>query len=581
MQPFDITTLIAVTHELRQNWLPARIEQVYQRDRHTIYLALRTITSRGWLAIAWHPEAARICLDNPPPKVKDTFTFSDQLRHQLNGLALIDIKQISPWERVLDWQFAERPGEEALFHLYVEIMGKYSNVILTDVKGQIVSAAYQVNEQQSSVRQIKTGQPYQLPPSQTGRFPQLTENQISWQERVNLVPGKITSQLLQSYRGLSPAIAKSLVKMAAIDPQAINQALSQAEWDKLFYFWQKWLKILENKQFVPGWTEDGYTVLGWGITKAAKDVQTLVATYYQDQLNRRIFQQLQHQIGQKIKNIRKKQEQKAENFRKRLQESAEADIYRQEADLLMANLHLWQPGMSSIVLEDFTTHEPREIKLNPEKNAVLNAQSLYKNHQKLKRAREAVQPLLAEVEAEIEYLEQIQTTLQQLSDYQESSDLATLEEIREELISQQYWKPKLKNGKSANNEAKPRIYLSPSAFEVWVGRNNRQNDQLTFRLANDYDLWFHAQEIPGSHVLLRLKPGSVPEKEDLQYAANLASYYSRARQSEQVPVVYTQPKYVYKPKGAKPGMCVYKKENIIWAYPASAKNYTPAAKYSS
>ena len=108
---------------------------------------------------------------------------------------------------------------------------------------------------------------------------------------------------------------------------------------------------------------------------------------------------------------------------------------------------------------------------------------------------------------------------------------------------------------------------------MWIGRNNSQNDRLTFRTASDYDLWFHTQEIPGSHVLLRLEPGSVPDDRDLQYAADLAAYYSRARQSEQVPVVYTKPKYVYKPKGAKPGMAIYKQESVLWGRPQEAKLY--------
>jgi predicted ribosome quality control (RQC) complex YloA/Tae2 family protein len=110
-------------------------------------------------------------------------------------------------------------------------------------------------------------------------------------------------------------------------------------------------------------------------------------------------------------------------------------------------------------------------------------------------------------------------------------------------------------------------YRTPSGFEVLIGRNNRQNDQLTFRVAGDYDLWFHAQEIPGSHLLLRLEPGAVPEEADLRFAANLAAYYSRARQSDQVPVVYTEPKHVYKPKGAKPGIAIYKQERILWGQP--------------
>jgi len=161
----------------------------------------------------------------------------------------------------------------------------------------------------------------------------------------------------------------------------------------------------------------------------------------------------------------------------------------------------------------------------------------------------------------------VEQSLIQLKDYENEQDLQTLAEIKEELIQQKYLKDPQKQEQSRQEESKPHIYVSPSGFEVWVGRNNKQNDQLTFRIAGDYDLWFHTQEIAGSHVLLRLKPGTVAEDSDLQFTADLAAYYSRSRQSEQVPVVYTQPKFVYKPKGAKPGMVVYKKEKVLWGKP--------------
>jgi predicted ribosome quality control (RQC) complex YloA/Tae2 family protein len=172
LQPVDFTTLTATCSELRANWLPARTEQVYQRDRHTIAIALRTMKKREWLDISWHPQATRICIAEPPPRTPDTFTFSQQLIHQLGGLALIAIDFIAPWERVVDFKFARRPGEAALYHLYVEVMGKYSNAILTDANNEIITAAHQVSQQQSRVRPIQTGEPYETPPKLTGTIPQ-------------------------------------------------------------------------------------------------------------------------------------------------------------------------------------------------------------------------------------------------------------------------------------------------------------------------------------------------------------------------------------------------------------------------
>jgi predicted ribosome quality control (RQC) complex YloA/Tae2 family protein len=589
MQPVDFTTLTAACCELRAEWVPGRTEQVYQRDRYTIALGLRTLKHRGWLTISWHPQAARICMGDPPPKIPDTFTFSDQLRHQLNGFALVAIEAIAPWERVLDLQFARRPGDPASFHLYVEIIGKYSNVILTGADNLIITTAHQVSTQQSSVRTIQTGQPYERPPSLTGTLPSPSESQQRWQERVSLVPGALQGQLIKSYRGLSPAVVRSIVQAAGLDPDQSTESLNATDWQQLFQRWQEWLKTLGNGEpeknlnvknltlqpsnFQPGWTEQGYTVLGWGIIKPAKSVQALLSEYYTAELDRQEFAQLRHQLSQKLGNILEKLRQKASTFEERLQQSDRADQHRQQADLLMAHLHEWEPGMKSITLVDFETNKPIAISLNPEKNAVQNAQALYKRHQKLKRARNAVEPLLKEVQEEIQYLEQVEASLTQLDTYKASEDLKALREIREELIQQGYLEAPEQRNRDVLDASEPYRYRTPSGFDLLIGRNNRQNDQLTFRTAGDYDLWFHTQEIAGSHVLMRLQPGTVPEEADLQFAADLAAHYSRGRQSEQVPVVYTQPKYVYKPKGAKPGMAIYKQERILWGRPQQGSNY--------
>jgi predicted ribosome quality control (RQC) complex YloA/Tae2 family protein len=582
LQPVDFTTLTAACSEIRANWLPSRLEQVYQRDRYTIAVALRTIKQRDWLQISWHPQAAHICIGDPPPRSPDTFTFSQQLIHQLNGLALVAIEAIAPWERVIDLQFARRPGESALYHVYAEIMGKYSNVILTDANNIIITAAHQVSQQQSSVRPIQTGQPYETPPKLTRNVPYLSESQERWQERVSLVPGAIKQQLLKSYSGLSAVLVELMLLEANIAPETSTHTLNPNDWRRLFERWQEWLQALDSKEFQPAWTKDGYTVMGWGAVEKVKNIQELLNHYYSNKINEQLFSQLRHQLSQKLNNILAKLHNKAQTFETRLQQSDRADEYRQKADLLMAHLQNWEPGMKEIILADFETNLPVAIALQPDKNAVQNAQSLYKQHQKLKRARAAVEPLLLEVQTEIEYLEQVEAAISsmgyanaQIDTYQTAEDLRALEEIREELIGQKYLEDPEYRSRSANEPPSTNFYryLTPNGFEVLIGRNNRQNDQLTFRVAGDYDLWFHAQEIPGSHVLLRLEPGAVAEEADLQFVANLAAYYSRARQSEQVPVVYTQPKHVYKPKGAKPGIAIYKQETILWGKPQMVISY--------
>ncbi len=622
MQPVDFTTLVAVRQAFITQNLPARLEQVYQCDRFTLALALRTLTGRSWLTISWHPQAARMHCGDAPPRSPDTFTFSQQLWHQLGGLALCDVALVKPWERVLDLQFSQRPGDPVLWHLYVEVQGQYSNAVLVNEQGDIVTAAHQVSAAQSSLRPIQTGDRYQLPPSSTQPMPSLDEPFDRWQERLALIPMVLKKLFVKNYRGLSSALTLELLEQAGLESDRLSDSLSEAEWRSLYASWQHWLKCLETETFSPVRTATGYRILP-GFAQLPQipvgSIQEILNDYYGGGLSQQQFGQLRHQLQQRLKLVLGKLYTKQLGFQARLGESDRADEIRSQADLLMAHLQDWQVGMTEMVMTDFATGLPTCIPLAPDRSAVQNAQVLYKQHQKFKRSRDAVMPLLTDVLAEIAYLQQVETALVQIEDYRSAEDLALMEDIRDELIQQGYLagskyqveatpgaasslksvrqaseksgnkssgksggkssvKSSIKSGSKPNKAAdktdlssQPRRYQTPSGHEILVGRNNRQNDFLTFRMAGDYDLWFHTQEIPGSHVLLRLPAGEVPEDSDLSYVADLAAYYSQARQSEQVPVVYTQPKHVYKPKGAKPGMAIYKQETVIWGRPQCAK----------
>ncbi len=574
MQPVDLTTLVAICHELG-DYLPARLEQVYQSDRHTIYLALRTLEKKLWLLISWHPQTARIHISLPPPPHSDTFTFSQQIWHQVTGLALVAINLVSPWERVIDLQFAKRPHDPIEAHLYVEIMGKYSNAILVNSENEIVTAAHQVSNKQSRVRPIQTGDRYELPPTLVEDIPTLSEPIEVWSDRLSLIPQPILKSLVTNYRGVSSALGRSLLELSEIDSNSNTENLSPQNWQNLYQAWHKWLNCLDSKQFLPKKTANGYTLIG---NFGHETVNQLVQEYYGQITATQEFQQLYDQVNQNLNTQLKKLGIKAKSFQERLEQSDQAEQIKTYADLLMAHISNWEQGSTVITIKDFHSLEPVTIPLDPQQNIIQNAQALYKKYQKQKRAKDAIAPLLEAVNIEIHYLQQVFTSVSHL----EFGDIKSLQEIQLELAQQGYLKSdrlaKLQNksqnkSKSQKSKQKPEAPLnchrfkSPSGFEIWVGRNNYQNDQLTFRVANDYDLWLHSQEIPGSHVLLRLEPGTVPETQDLQTAANIAAYYSQARQSDLVPVIFTKPKNVFKPKGAKPGMVIYRQEQIVWGQP--------------
>lgn len=192
-------------------------------------------------------------------------------------------------------------------------------------------------------------------------------------------------------------------------------------------------------------------------------------------------------------------------------------------------------------------------------------------------------PLLNAVRAEISYLDQVDEAVKRIEHYDAEPDLTALQEIRDELIQQGYLEdPTYRPGASPQpGSLNVRKFKTPHNLEIWVGRNNRQNDLLISKAATDYDLWFHTQEIPGSHVLLRLDAGQVPTDEDLQFTADIAAYFSRAQQADQVPVIYTQPKYVFKPKGALPGMVTYTHETVLWGQPTKLHEQLRAAQAAS
>ncbi len=566
MQPVDYTTLLFVTGELNATIVPARIEQVVQSDRFTIHLALKTLQGRRWLTCSWHPVAGRIHTSRSVGKYPDTFTFSQQIWHQVGGLALVKLHLPQPWDRVVGLEFARRPDAPTQWYLYLEIMGKHSNCILVNQNQRIVTAAHQVSSHQSRLRPIATGDQYQFPPTQRLASPDRGESFTSWHDRLLMGEQPLGKSLLSRYRGLSQAIVGEICHRSGVDPATLTNHLTMAQWADLFGQWQFWLSCLTDLNY--SWQEvnNSYTVLPPAGGVQPVNLSEKLAQYYDRLLQQEQWQQMRSRIIQVLTAQQQKLNQKVQEFTSRLDQSDRAESTKAQADLLMANLHLIPQGADRVSLPDFDSNSYLEIKLDPLLSPSQNAQKLYKIYQKQKRARAAIEPLLREIQAEIQYLNNVETSLSYLEEY----DLESLQEIYQELIENGYLKPlesEFYRPPKPKTEVNCYRYSTPQGNEIWIGRNNLQNDNLTFRIATDYDLWFHALEISGSHVLLRLKPGTEPDREELELAANLAAFYSRARYSEQVAVIYTKPRLVFKPKGAKPGMVVYKQEKTIWGRP--------------
>jgi predicted ribosome quality control (RQC) complex YloA/Tae2 family protein len=584
-QPMDFTTLSAVCHELRQG-LPARVEQVVQVDNFTVHFLVKSWTGKATLLVSWHPQTARLHWTSPCPLSANTFVFGQQLAQKLRGLALVSIEFLSAWERVVVLSFGIRPQTTPLWRLHLEVMGKYSNALLVNPDGIVISLAHQVPERQSRLRPIGTGDVYVPPPALTTPAPHMGELYANWQQRLSAGSRPLIDSLVQSYRGVSPQLAKNLLTTAGLTIDRASATLTEVEWRNLFQAWQNWLTSIDTGAWEIYPTQDkgksGYGIrpkLDIALEKndptnpEVTTINQFLDRYYTDLHHSQTFQQLHHKIHQVLHQKLTKLELKTQELEQKLADSHTADFYRQRGDLLSAYANQWRPGMAEITLPEFTTGELVTIPLDPTLNIFQNAQAYYKKHQKYKRSGQAILPFLTEVKNEITYLEAVKNSLADLT-CANPENLVILQEIEQELVSAGYLanahpKPLKLSPKSAHLSINCHRFRSPSNFPILVGRNNWQNDLLALRIAGPYDLWFHAQELPGSHVLLRLNAGDTPTDQDLQTCADLAAYFSKGRYSDRLPVVYTKPEFLHKPKGAKLGMVTYTKERIWWGCPNS------------
>jgi predicted ribosome quality control (RQC) complex YloA/Tae2 family protein len=572
MQPVDVTTLSAVREELRSHWLPARVEQLRQEDSFSVQILLRTLDQSAWLVCSHHPQSARIHMRQfrdrgPTQKPPNPQAFISQLQDCLQGKVLVQIEQPA-WERVLILHFASRPDQPATHRLYVEIMGKYSNLVLTDAEAQntILNCAHVVTDTQSRLRPMGPGDRYSPPPPLTSPEPSLAIPFTAWQARVSLLPKSLDQSLIQSYRGISKSLTHQMLTQAQISVTAKTQDLSEAQWQSLFCSWTNWLTTMQSGLFKPCLSATGYSVLGWGCASTPEQTASAVLDqYYSQTIHAQAFKNQQSRMLQVVHVALTKLAKKEAEFKERLFQAQDGALFRQKGDLLKANLHKIQPGQKVARLTA-STGERFNIAIDPAKDAITNAQQYYKRHQKAKRALEIIVPLLESVYREQHYLATVQTALEQME-----QDLESLQEVQTELEEAKYLKVNPKNRPFRKTKTVFHGYLTPHGLKIWVGRNNRQNEELSFKVAAPSDLWFHAQEIPGSHVVLQIPPGTIPHEKDLAAAAAAAAYHSRSRQERKVPVAYTECRHLRKLKGPLPGLVTYETFQVTWGVPDEVK----------
>ncbi|MCI8623569.1 MAG: fibronectin/fibrinogen-binding protein [Provencibacterium sp.] len=542
----------------------ARVDRIHQPARESLLIALRSRAGQKRLLLSASPQTPRIQLtessyENPgvPPM------FCMLLRKHLQGARLMQFSQVAR-DRIVRIGFEGRNDFGDITHpeLVVEIMGRHSNIILTDGEGRILDAIKRIDPTMSSVRQVLPNLPYELPPMQE-KLDLLSDGAEAVSARMESLSGQpVAKAAMAAVMGISPVVAGEIAAYVSRGGPGTMETLGKEERGRLRFFLRELRgKIESGGRPTMVLTREGapkdltfIEVNQYGQQLASRSYPSysalLDAFYSQKDLSERMKQR-SGDLFRLLSNLSERTERKLQHQREELLQSQDRDRLRIQGDLLNANLYRLQKGETMARLENF--YEPDspilEIPLDVRLTPAQNAQRYYAEYRKADTAERMLRRLIEEGEADFAYLDTVMDNLLR------ATSEAELDAIREELVKGGYLRRRAGKEKKAHR-LEPDRYRSSDGFLILRGRSNLQNDQLTMREARKNDLWFHTQNIPGSHVIIVTGGERVPNR-TLEEAAILAAYHSKAQGSALVPVDYTEIRNVRKPSGAKPGFVLY------------------------
>ena len=564
--PFDAFFLTAVRRELEGSLTGCRIDKVQQPQRDTLILSMRGAAGGGRLLLTASPNHPRIHLTNEPAEnPAQPPMFCMLLRKHLTGGRLVSMQQ-PEMERLLDLTFdcTDEMGSPTRKHLILEIMGRNSNLILTGEDGRILDCLRRVDFEMSEKRQVLPGLYYHLPPTQGKRDPfAVTGEELAAFLSAQIAPKRLDGWLLDTFGGLSPLVCRELAFRLTGDLDTDLSALSAEEKTALA---ARMLAAFAQLQTMPPqpmllyrderpWDFTCLPVTQYGdfIRQEPYDsFSQLLDRFYAARDRADSIRQSSQAIRKTVSNLHARTARKLENQRKELAATHDRERLRQLGDILTANLYAIRRGQTKLRAADFYDPDMKEIEitLNPAISPQQNAAKFYKDYQKAKNAERILTEQIAKGEQELAYLASV---LDALTRAESARDL---QEIRAELVSGGYLRETDRKKRMKLPPSRPMRFMSSDGFPIFVGRSNRQNDELTTKLAAKTDIWLHVQKIPGSHVIIETN-GRTPPDRTVTEAMQLAAYYSQARDGQNVPVDYTPVKFVKKPAGAKPGMVIY------------------------
>lgn len=541
---FDGFFLHHMTDELRQQLLYGRIQKINQPFNQELVLQIRSNRQNHKLLLSAHPVFSRIQLTRTAfenPAVPTTFIMV--MRKYLQGATIENISQIEN-DRILEISVSNKNeiGDNVAATLIIEIMGKHSNIILMDkASGNIIEAIKHVGFSQNSYRTILPGSSYVTPPQTDKRNPFTISDEKLFEI---LHTEDLSARSLQNlFQGLGRDTAAELSQRLTSDKLKIFRA----------FFTSSTQATLTSKSFTP--------ILFADSQKEFPSLSQLLDAFYQDKAERDRVNQQASELIHRVENELEKNRKKLKKQEQELVATENAEEFRQKGELLTTFLHQVPNNQDQVELDNYYTSEKITIVLDKALTPNQNAQRYFKKYQKLKEAVKHLTGLIEETKETIQYLESVETALSQ-------ANLTEIAEIREELIQTGFIRQRQRE--KIQKRKKPEKYLSTDGQTIiLVGRNNLQNDELTFKMAKKEELWFHAKDIPGSHVVIT---GNLQPSDEVKTdAAELAAYFSKARLSNLVQVDMIEVKKLNKPTGGKPGFVTYTGQKTLRVTPNEAK----------
>ncbi|MBM7715611.1 putative ribosome quality control (RQC) complex YloA/Tae2 family protein [Bacillus thermophilus] len=557
---FDGLFTRAMAKELDEALTGGRVHKIYQPYKNEVMIIIRNKGKNVKLLVSAHPNYSRVQItEETTVNPEEPPMFCMILRKHLERATVQSVYQPG-LERIIVIEMKGRNdlGDETIKQLKIEIMGRHSNIILVNKDTQkIIDSIKHIPSSLNSYRTILPGSTYVYPPPQEKEDP-FKADKLDILKHIDFNAGKIDKQIVQRFAGISPVAAKEIVFRAGlVNPKTLPPVFLNIMEKLKLHQYDYSLTVTEHKS-------DFYLFPLKHIGdkhKSFTSLSEMLDHFYFGKAERDRVRQQTLDLERLMKNEKEKNEKKLIKLEATLEKAEKADELQLLGELLTANMHAVKKGMKEIEVINYYDENGGKltIPLDPRKSPAENAQNYFKKYQKAKNSIQAVKEQMELAMEEIRYFDVL---LQQL----ESASVKDIEEIREELIEGGYIRRKAKRGFKKKSDAKPLIekYRSSDQTDILVGKNNKQNDYLTNKLARRDDIWLHTKDIPGSHVVIRSKE---PSEQTLLEAAMLAAYFSKAKHSSSVPVDYTKVRHVHKPKGAKPGFVIYDHQETLYVTP--------------